>query len=72
MADKNRIQFYKDRRGEWRWRLRYANGKIGAVSGDGYVNFEDAVREYKATRECKEVEYLNKRPQGGKSDENSD
>ena len=27
---------YKDRKGEWRWRLTAANGEIIATSGDGY------------------------------------
>ena len=27
---------YKDTRGEWRWRLKAANGNIVADSGEGY------------------------------------
>lgn len=31
-----RIHIYKDRKGEWRWRLKSSNGKIVAESGEGY------------------------------------
>ena len=31
-----RIFVYRDRKGEWRWRLKSANGKIVAESGEGY------------------------------------
>jgi uncharacterized protein YegP (UPF0339 family) len=35
--------YYKDARGEWRWNLKAANGRILADSGEGY----------KRERECK-------------------
>ncbi|HMH43612.1 MAG TPA: YegP family protein [Pyrinomonadaceae bacterium] len=28
--------YYKDQKGEWRWRLKAANGRILADSGEGY------------------------------------
>lgn len=31
-----RIRIYQDRAGEWRWRLKAANGKIVADSSEGY------------------------------------
>jgi uncharacterized protein YegP (UPF0339 family) len=31
-----KFHVYKDARGEWRWRLKAANGKIIADSGEGY------------------------------------
>lgn len=31
-----KYEIYKDKRGEWRWRLKAANGKILAVSSEGY------------------------------------
>lgn len=31
-----RLFVYRDRKGEWRWRLKSANGKIVACSGEGY------------------------------------
>jgi uncharacterized protein YegP (UPF0339 family) len=33
---------YKDKSGEFRWRLRHENGQIIADSGEGYVNKADA------------------------------
>lgn len=31
-----KFELYKDRHGEWRWRLRARNGKAIAESGEGY------------------------------------
>lgn len=31
-----KFHIYKDDKGEWRWRLKAANGKILADSGEGY------------------------------------
>lgn len=31
-----KFEIYKDRKKEWRWRLKARNGKIIAVSGEGY------------------------------------
>lgn len=30
------VTFYKDRKGEYRWRLSHKNGRILADSGEGY------------------------------------
>lgn len=30
------FQTFKDRKGEWRWRLRARNGKIVASAGEGF------------------------------------
>ena len=35
--------YYKDASGEWRWRLKAANGKIIADSGEGYQNEQDCL-----------------------------
>lgn len=35
---------YKDRSGEWRWRLVARNGRIVADSGEGYTRRRSAVR----------------------------
>ena len=32
------LEIYKDKRGNWRWRLRANNGKIIAASTEGYQN----------------------------------
>ena len=31
-------QYYKDTKGEWRWRLKASNGRIIADSAEGYKN----------------------------------
>lgn len=31
-----KVEFFKDRKKEWRWRLRASNGRIVATSGEGY------------------------------------
>jgi uncharacterized protein YegP (UPF0339 family) len=31
-----KFHIYKDNKGEWRWRLKAANGRIIADSGEGY------------------------------------
>jgi uncharacterized protein YegP (UPF0339 family) len=43
---------YKDAKGEWRWRLKAANGLIIAVSSEGYsskANCEAAIALVKAS-----------------------
>ncbi len=37
-----KFELYKDKKKEWRWRLKASNGKIIADSGEGYKNKEDA------------------------------
>lgn len=32
-------------KGEWRWRLKAANGRILADSGEGYVNLSDCLED---------------------------
>ena len=39
-----RFEVYRDKAGEHRWRLLFANGKIAADSGEGYTRREDAHR----------------------------
>ena len=46
-----KFELYKDKKGEFRWRLRHTNGNIIADSGEGYttkaaaVNGIDSVKE---------------------------
>jgi uncharacterized protein YegP (UPF0339 family) len=35
--------YYKDSKGEWRWRLVASNGRIIADSGEGYKNEQDCL-----------------------------
>jgi uncharacterized protein YegP (UPF0339 family) len=37
------FQYYKDKAGEWRWRLRANNNEIIATSGEGYKNKRDCL-----------------------------
>ena len=37
-----KLEIYRDRRGEWRWRLRASNGRILADSGEGYRRLASA------------------------------
>jgi uncharacterized protein YegP (UPF0339 family) len=37
------FQFYKDKAGEWWWRLRANNNEIIATSGEGYKNKQDCL-----------------------------
>ena len=38
----DKVEFYKDGAGEWRWRYVRSNGKTIADSGEGYHNLGDA------------------------------
>jgi uncharacterized protein YegP (UPF0339 family) len=42
------MSVYQDTKGEWRWRLKAANGKIVADSGEGYTQRWTAERAAKA------------------------
>lgn len=38
-----KFDIYQDKKGEWRWRLRAANHRIVADSGEGYKNRGDCI-----------------------------
>jgi len=40
-------EFYKDAKGEWRWRRTSANGKIVGASTEGYKNKIDCIENAK-------------------------
>lgn len=44
----DKVEIYKDKAGEWRWRMTAANGEIVGASTEGYKNktecFANAVR----------------------------
>lgn len=42
-----RFELYKDAKGEYRWRLKAANGEIVATSGEGYKNKSDCEKAIK-------------------------
>jgi uncharacterized protein YegP (UPF0339 family) len=37
--------YYKDSKGEWRWRLKASNGRIIADSGEGYKNEQECLAD---------------------------
>lgn len=42
-----KFEVYRDKKGEYRWRLLTSNGRIAADSGEGYTRREDAHRAIK-------------------------
>jgi uncharacterized protein YegP (UPF0339 family) len=47
--------YYKDKTGEWRWRLKSSNGRILADSGEGYTGEQeclDAIDRVKASADA--------------------
>ena len=46
---------YKDAAGEWRWRLVAGNGRIIAVSGEGYRDRGDCLHGVKLVKDSREV-----------------
>lgn len=47
MTNTHTLEIYKDRKKEWRWRLRARNGKIVADSGEGYKRKATMLRSFK-------------------------
>lgn len=45
-----RFELYRDRKREWRWRLRAVNGRVLADSGEGYRSRFSARRAISALR----------------------
>lgn len=48
-------EVYKDTAGEWRWRLRAANNKIIANSGEGYANRTDCLSAIDLVKSSKDA-----------------
>jgi len=46
-----KFEIYKDKSGEFRWRLTHTNGQIIADSGQGYKAKEDAVKGISSLKE---------------------
>lgn len=38
------FEIYRDKKGEWRWRLKARNGRCIADSGEGYKRRGDAIK----------------------------
>ncbi|OYY89757.1 MAG: DUF1508 domain-containing protein [Sphingomonas sp. 28-66-16] len=39
-----KFELYKDKAGEWRWRLRHGNGNILATTSEGYSSKASALK----------------------------
>lgn len=55
------FELFKDGAGEWRWRLRHANGNIIADSGEGYTtkaNAKKGIRSVKTNASDATIEEL--------------
>jgi len=49
------FQYYKDKGDRWRWRLRNDDGKIIAVSGEGFANKEECLDDLQTAKEVSEI-----------------
>jgi uncharacterized protein YegP (UPF0339 family) len=58
----DKVEYYKDSSGDWRWRRQSENGKIVAVSGEGYENFDDCEKQATGINGMN-VEYIDPRPE---------
>ena len=45
-----RFEVFRDRAGEWRWRLVHRNGNIIATSGEGYVSRQNALKGLRSVK----------------------
>ena len=41
-----KVEYYRDAKGEWRWRMKARNGRIVADGAEGYKRRIDCVRQY--------------------------
>ena len=49
------FQYYKDKGDRWRWRLRNDDGKIIAVSGEGFADKEECLDDLQTAKEVSEI-----------------
>lgn len=46
-----KLIYYKDKKGEWRWRFVASNGRTVAESGEGYTTITGAKKGFKSFRD---------------------
>lgn len=51
MRRRLKIEMYKDRRGQWRWRMLARNGKVIADSAESYSKRGNVVRAARSVRQ---------------------
>lgn len=64
------FELYKDRQGQFRWRLKASNGKIIADSGEGYVrriDCEHGIELVKGEAAAAEIKDMSAAEVSGKS-----
>lgn len=54
-----KFEVYKDRRGEFRWRLKHSNGNILATSSEGYKAKASAMRCIENVQSSKDAQIKN-------------
>jgi uncharacterized protein YegP (UPF0339 family) len=47
--------YYKDSKGEWRWRLKASNGRIIADSGEGYTTERECLADIERVKASKDA-----------------
>jgi uncharacterized protein YegP (UPF0339 family) len=47
---KGKVEFYKDKKGEYRWRLKAPNGEMVANSGEGYTTLQSCEHGYESVK----------------------
>ncbi len=53
-------EYYKDNKGEWRWRLKAANGRIIADSAEGYVSETECKNDIERVKDSKNAPVVRK------------
>ena len=53
--------YYKDAKGEWRWRLVAANGRIIADSGEGYKSEKECKDDINRVKNSKDAPVVQKK-----------
>ena len=47
--------YFKDHKGEWRWHLKAANGRIIADSGEGYKDEQECLDDIERVKASKDA-----------------
>lgn len=67
MGRSPKLQTFQDESGQWRWRLKAANGRKASTSGESFTRESDAKRA--ARKACAlMVEIWDNMPSGGESE----
>jgi len=53
--------YYKDAKGEWRWRLVASNGRIIADSGEGYKSERECLADIDRVKASKDTPVVQKK-----------